>query len=172
MDPSQPSTPLSARRVHVSFPLCLFEPNHKMILLPAGQMWATPKLFISSSQYHWLWLNKLGFCAQAPWSTFWSRVCSFPACFRTECDDVGLPVGPQCQHSPMLTNCQGREKDITLLNHCLRWYIIFYMRAAHPLESRANKIAMESLLLSVQPKSIKSMALKIAKWGQGGISLK
>lgn len=41
------------------------------------------------------------------------------------------------------------------------------MRAAHPYESRANKIATKSLLLSVQPKGIMSMALKIAK-GEGG----
>lgn len=39
------------------------------------------------------------------------------------------------------------------------------MRAAHPYESRANKIATKSLLLSVYPKNVVNMALKIAKEG-------
>lgn len=45
--------------------------------------------------------------------------------------------------------------------------MIYYMRAAHLYESRANKIAKKSRLLSVQPKRIMSMALKIAKLGGG-----
>lgn len=41
------------------------------------------------------------------------------------------------------------------------------MRAAHPYESGANKTAKKSRLLSVQPKRIMSMALKIGKLGGG-----
>lgn len=59
-----------------------------------------------------------------------------------------------------LINRQGREGYYTVLNLCLKHWMIHYTRAAHPDERGADEVAKKSLLLTVKPKQFMSSPLK------------